>query len=199
VDVWTGNRVAGPVTAEVASPLWHTPLFVRDGGVIFSLPQMQYTGQRPWNKVVADLYVPDQDGENHATLYEDDMLSPAYREGAYAKTPVRLSREGDLVRVDISAREGDFRSAVRKRRWILRLHNLDHAGDAEVAFETDDDREIDEDGYKVELLESTDSRRPMPFGGPGTHPGGSYGSILEISLPPGAVTNTTSIVIDTSS
>ncbi len=49
INAWTGALLTGPATIIGNTPLEQIPLYIRSGSVFALAPQMQYTGQLPWN------------------------------------------------------------------------------------------------------------------------------------------------------
>ena len=121
VDAWTGAPVLGPKSITVSSPLWHLPIWVRAGGAVISGPAMQYTGEKPWDSMTVDAYLPSV-GEANRTLYEDDGISPSYGSGAFRKTTVTVGRKGQKGFVSVGQAEGSFSGGPRSRQWTVRVH-----------------------------------------------------------------------------
>ena len=123
INAWTGQTVTGPSTVTNDTPLAQAPIYIRSGTILPLAPEMQYTGQLPWDPVTLDIY--PQSGEtNRAILYEDDTLTTAYKKDQFRKTTATVSAENTntTVRVAISAATGDFKGASAQRAWVLRLH-----------------------------------------------------------------------------
>jgi hypothetical protein len=60
-------------------------------------------------------------GDSEGALFEDDGESLAYREGAWARTPLRLwTRAGGRLRLELGAREGALPLAPRPARVVVR-------------------------------------------------------------------------------
>ena len=123
IDAWNGAIVSGPVMVTNPVPLGEIPIWIKSGAVLPLAPEMQYTGEKPWNPITLDLY-PRAGETNHATLYEDDTLSTAYQRGEFRNTPITAAADdaAKTVSVAISAAAGDFRGALMERSWILRIH-----------------------------------------------------------------------------
>ena len=66
-------------------------MFIKSGAVLPLAPEMQFTGEKPWNPVTLDLY-PRAGETNAANLYEDDTLTTAYQRGEFRNTPHRGCR-----------------------------------------------------------------------------------------------------------
>jgi len=176
-DIWTGETFRGPQIQILNPVLWKCPLYVRRGGIIFSLPQMQNTSENKWNRVVVDVYMPNSNESNTRILYEDDGISPAYQSGEFCKTAVTLSRLQDSVHVQVSAMQGDFKGALSKRDWIIRLH-LPPSCDAENIHIPGIDQK---NQIRVITRKETDEKR-MPFPGRGSLPRPGEEAVLEIEL-----------------
>jgi len=186
--------VVGPVAFTVKSPLHHIPLFVRDGGVILTIPQMQYTGQSAWSNVVVDAFVPGGNGAITRFLYEDDGTSPDYQQGAFRKTPVTLGREGDAVTLTIDAAQGDYDGAVETRSWALRLHCPAETTIGTVEL---DGTELSTSGVMSQgtscarIISPSQTAEIIPFSGPGSPPPPQSGPVLEITIAPRSVKRNT--------
>jgi alpha-glucosidase (family GH31 glycosyl hydrolase) len=87
-------------------------------------PEMQFTGQLPWNPITLDIY-PHAGETNSATLYEDDTTTTAYQRGQFCKTSVFVSADdsGKKIQVTINAANGNFPGALKQRSWTLRIHS----------------------------------------------------------------------------
>jgi hypothetical protein len=169
------------------TPLEQIPLFIRAGTVLPLAPEMDFTGQMPWNPVTLDLY-PQSEETNSATIYEDDGQTTAYQTGQFRKTlvTVSLNKERGSVLVEIGAAKGDFKGALLQRRWILRLHapsgwpnlasNVSLNGKKEAA-----------DFHYFPRTETA-----MPFG---DRTGSPDGGIFELELPAAPVSRTQRIEI----
>jgi hypothetical protein len=181
-DIWTGKTLIGPQMIDLNPELWKCPMYVRSGGIIFSLPQMQYSTEQAWNKIIVDAYIP---AENNATttrvLYEDDGLSPGYQNGAFCRTPVTLMKNGEEIQFMIDKRQGSYEGAGTSRDWVVRL-NLPE----QVKPNT-----IQVNGKKIKLGSSMDAllitesepqAEAMPFKGAGSRSRPFAGPILELTV-----------------
>lgn len=109
-----GARWIGPRRVEVAAPLERMPLFVRAGSVLATRSPVLHVGEAPLEPLVLEVF---PGGDGVTTVIEDDGETLAYREGAEARTPVRLwSRAAGRLRLELGAREGGFTIAPRPLR-----------------------------------------------------------------------------------
>jgi len=123
LDAWSGETVSGPALVTNTVPLDQIPVYIRPGAVLPLAPQMQFTGELPWNPITLDLY-PRAGATGTATLYEDDTKTMAYRNGEFRTTLISLTTDDSAkaVTIDIGAANGKFPGELKKRSWILRLH-----------------------------------------------------------------------------
>ncbi|HTQ56121.1 MAG TPA: glycoside hydrolase family 31 protein [Bryobacteraceae bacterium] len=108
IDYWTGRRIAGGQMVHAEAPLETVPLFVHAGAIISTGPDMNYVGEKPTDPITFHIY-PDAQGKAQTSLYEDDGVSPAYREGRFRRTHIRY--ENGVV--SVSAPEGDYQPGTR--------------------------------------------------------------------------------------
>jgi alpha-glucosidase len=108
VDYWTGKQTAGSRMIHVEAPLEAVPLFVRAGAIIPTGPDMNYVGEKPTDPVTFDIY-PDSQGKAQTSLYEDDGVSPAYRDGAFRRTNITYEN-GEI---SVSAPSGGYQPGPR--------------------------------------------------------------------------------------
>lgn len=128
-DAWTGHRFDGPAAVTNTVALDTIPIYIKSGTVLPLAPEMQFTGEKPWDRVTLDVY-PQSGQSNQAMLYEDDTTTTAYQRGEFRKTAVSASaREDGSVHVSIGAAEGKFHSPLKDRTWVLRIHS-DFGGNA---------------------------------------------------------------------
>ena len=81
-DFWEGTLTAGPQIASLHGPIDSMPLLVRAGSVVPGWPVMQYTAQRPVERLILHVYP----GDGTSWLYEDDGHTWAFQEGQFRVT-----------------------------------------------------------------------------------------------------------------
>jgi len=189
IDAWTGQIISGPATVTNDVPLDQMPIFIHSGAVVPLAPEMQYTGEKPWNPITLDLY-PCPGEANEANLYEDDTLTTAYQHGGFRNTSLRSSLDDaqKIVRVEIGAAKGTFHGALKQRAWTLRIHpptswskNLAPA-DIKVNGET----------LNVPIHHLSRDATAMPLGDP---TGAPDADVFEITLPAAPVSRGQSVEI----
>ncbi|MGH8630638.1 MAG: DUF5110 domain-containing protein, partial [Burkholderiales bacterium] len=104
-DYWTGTRVAGGQTLQLAPALEVIPIYVRAGAIIPQQPVVQHTGETPSGPLELRVYPgPACSG----SLYQDDGHTFAYRRGEFRRISYTCQTTADSVRVKISGPEGSF-------------------------------------------------------------------------------------------
>ncbi len=119
VDWYTGERHAGGRFITAQAPLDRIPLFARGGYIVpcYAAAPASTMGHAP-ELLVLHVFVPDEDGEFHSELHEDDGLTLAFSNGAYYRTAFRLTRRGASVSVSAAVTGRGF---AEFRRSMLRL------------------------------------------------------------------------------
>ena len=118
-ELWTGERIVGPVTRRVDAPLDMLPLYAREGTIIPFGPLLQYTDQRPSDPLTLAVYLGDARSRAQGELYEDDGRTPAYRNGVSRRTQIDASREPGQVRVRLETPSGAYNPGTHA--WIVEL------------------------------------------------------------------------------
>lgn len=121
-DAWTGETVVGPKTIGVTSDLEHTPIYVREGGLIVTTPLRMHTGTPVWENLVVEAFVSPEAGTTRREVYEDDGLSNDYAKGKFSRTNLVLKTEDGKTTLRIEPAAGSLLPAGFKRDWTLRLH-----------------------------------------------------------------------------
>lgn len=172
-DAWTGEALQGPRTITVTSDLEHTPIYVREGGIVLTAPLRMSSGTPVWEKLTVDAFV-SESGETVREIYEDDGLSNGYLKGKICRTGVALSTEKGKTTLTVEPSSGEFLPEDFKRDWTLRLHIP--VGKAATKCSVNGKKS---DGIKV-LKPS--GQRAFPFAGPGASPGMKSGDVVEFLI-----------------
>ncbi|MEV5612906.1 NPCBM/NEW2 domain-containing protein [Streptomyces sp. NPDC052225] len=143
-DYWTGRVYQGPTTVDgYSAPLDTLPLFVKGGAAVPMWPGIRSYADRNADSPLAwDVY---PQGSSSFRLYEDDGVTRAHRDGAYAtqRADVTAPRSGPGdVRVRIGASEGTYRGKQSARPYAFTVHTGDAPSQVEL------------DGKKLARLDS---------------------------------------------
>jgi alpha-glucosidase (family GH31 glycosyl hydrolase) len=95
-------------------------MFVRSGAIIPMGPEMSYTGEKPQDPITFNIY-PDDQGAASMTLYEDDGVSPAYKQAGFRRTSVTVKRVGPSYVVTAGAPQGSYNPGTRKFSFVVKL------------------------------------------------------------------------------
>lgn len=117
-DYWTNKRHDGGTTITVDAPLETVPMFVRGGAIIPTGPALRYVGEKPSDPITFAVY-PDIDGSASSTLYEDDGLSPAYKQDGFRRTTVDVKRVAGGYAVTVNAPSGRYNPGPRKFAFLI--------------------------------------------------------------------------------
>lgn len=112
-DYWTNKRYEGGTMFAIAAPLDTVPMFVRGGAIIPTGPELNYVGEKANDPLTFNIY-PDDKGSASVTLYEDDGLSPAYKQDGFRRTTVSVSRMLGGYAVNIGTPNGRYNPGARK-------------------------------------------------------------------------------------
>ena len=139
-DFYTSNYAAEGGTEKcVAAPYERMPLYVPAGAMIPMGPDMQWSSEKPLDRVNLHVY----EGCNGAfTLYEDEGTNYDYEKGLYST--IVLTYDDASKTVSLAERQGGFPEMVGGKDITLFLHRVDgscstasvhYAGDAvKVSF-----------------------------------------------------------------
>jgi alpha-glucosidase len=118
-DYWTNRKYQGGGVISVEAPLETVPMFVRAGAIIPMGPEMNYVGEKPFDPITLNIY-PDEKGNASTSLYEDDGLSPAYKQGGFRRTIFKVEPAGTGFTVNVAAPQGQYRPGPRKLAFVVK-------------------------------------------------------------------------------
>ncbi len=189
INGWNGQMATGPATITNEVPLDQMPIYIKSGTVLPLAPEMQYTGQLPWDPITLDLY-PHAGETSQATLYEDDTFTTAYKQGEFRNTPVTVSADSEskAVQVEIGAAAGNFAGELTQRAWVLRLRRPINWSENLLPTE------VSVNGEKIDVPIHRLARdaMAMPFG---DKAGAPDADVFELTLPAAPVTTSDTVEI----
>ena len=115
-DFWTGKSYRGGQSVTLQTSLDRVPMFVRAGSILPLGPEMQYTGEKPWDNLELRLY-PGADGT--FTLYEDEGDTYRYEQGVY--TTIRFDWNDKTRTLTIAERQGSYPGMLSSRQFTVIL------------------------------------------------------------------------------
>jgi hypothetical protein len=84
-------------------------------------PAMLYTGQKPVDPLIVNIWPLASGQSSQYSLYEDNGVSVEYQRGVFTHTPIHAAETGDTLRVEIGPVEGSFPGMLKSRAYELRL------------------------------------------------------------------------------
>lgn len=122
IDWWTGARLRGNVMAD--APLSRIPLFARAGAVVpmWTDAPPSTMGFQP-ERIDLHVFVPREDGVYESTLVEDDGETLAYARGEQLRTTLRLTRDGNRLRLSAMT-TGQPPKGFRRREFGIVPHGI---------------------------------------------------------------------------
>ena len=132
-DVWlphgewiewpTGKHLAGGrrKTYERSFTVAETPVYLKPGAIVPMQPPVLYTGQKPVDPLIVNVWPLAPGASNTYWLYEDNGTAVEYQRGVCTRTPIKATQSGDTLRVEIGPVDGGFPGMLKSRAYELRL------------------------------------------------------------------------------
>ena len=117
----TGKHLAGPATVERSFSIDQTPVYLKAGAIVPMQPPMDYTGQKPVDPLIVNVWPLAPGASSSYAVYEDSGAAEEYQHGVFAKTPIKAEQTGDTLRVEIGPVEGSYPGMLKSRAYELRL------------------------------------------------------------------------------
>jgi alpha-glucosidase len=117
----TGKHLAGPATVERGFSIEQMPVYVHAGAIVPMQPPMRYTGEKPVDPLIVNVWPLAPGASSEYSVYEDSGVSVDYQHGVYTRTPIKASQSGDTLRVEIGPVEGGFTGMLKARGFEIRL------------------------------------------------------------------------------
>ena len=118
---FTGERFQGETEILAAADIDEFPLYARGGEPVPMQPYTERMTTTPLTELIVRAY-PGEDGRTGAfTLYEDDGVTLAYQNGAYATTELTYTRNGGSVTMAAGPAKGEFEGQVAERKYVFEL------------------------------------------------------------------------------
>jgi alpha-glucosidase len=117
----TGKHVTGPVTVDRSFSIDQVPVYIRAGAIVPMQPQMRYTGEKPVDPLIINVF-PMHDGQHSSyTVYEDGSKSETYKQSVCAWTQIDAHRAGSTLDVDVAPVRGHYAGMLQTRSYEVRL------------------------------------------------------------------------------
>jgi len=109
-DFYSGRYMNGGQRQKVGAPYERMPLYVREGTILPTGPEIQYTGEKPADPLTLFVYTGKDCG---FTFYEDEGTNYNYEKGSYSN--IRFSYNEEKKELTIDERKGDFAGMLKSR------------------------------------------------------------------------------------
>ena len=120
IDRHDGQRVTPGDVAVLNAPLNRLPMLVRANTAIPTWPRLRWVGERAADPLYLDIYPDAQADAGESTIYLDDGLTEAFRNGAFWRRSVSTSSTDSQLFVTLGEAEGSFTPDHSK--VALRVH-----------------------------------------------------------------------------
>ncbi len=117
----TGKHISGPASVDHTFSIEQTPVYVKAGAIVPMQPPMHYTGEKPVDPLIVNVWPLKPGASSTYSVYEDSGVAVDYQHGVYACTPIKASQDGDTLRVEIGPAEGSYPGMPADRGYQLRL------------------------------------------------------------------------------
>lgn len=116
------EHVEGGRWITVDAGLDETPIWVREGSIIPTMPVQQYIHEEPVYPIILDVYPHATSGIAEFELYEDDGLSYDYEMGIASRTAFAVETTGNGWTIDVAERSEEGYTPPGPRNLIFRMH-----------------------------------------------------------------------------
>lgn len=117
----TGKHFTGPVEVKRQFSIDQTPVYVKAGAIVPMQPPMLYTGEKPVDPLIVNVWPLAPGQSSTYSLYEDSGKAVEYQTGAFVRTPLMAKQDGDVLRIEIGAATGGYEGALKARAYEVRL------------------------------------------------------------------------------
>jgi alpha-glucosidase (family GH31 glycosyl hydrolase) len=117
----TGKHLAGGASYDRTFSIDQVPIYVRPGAIVPMQPPMRYTGEKPVDPLIVNVWPLAPGATSSYSIYEDSGVSVDYQHGVYTHTPIKATQTGDTLKVEIGPVEGSFTGMLKTRGFELRL------------------------------------------------------------------------------
>jgi alpha-glucosidase len=117
----TGKHLIGPISIERSFSIDQTPVYLRAGAILPMQPPMRYTGEKPVDPLIVNVWPLKPGSSSNYEVYEDSGASVEYQKGVFARLPIQATQTGDTLRVEIGPVQGSYPGMLKTRGYELRL------------------------------------------------------------------------------
>jgi alpha-D-xyloside xylohydrolase len=113
-DLYSGKYFEGGQKINADAPYERMPVFVKEGSIISFGVDLQYTNEKPEDKITLYIYAGH---DAQFDLYEDEDTNYNYEQGKYSIIPIKYNEQTKTL--TIGKREGSFDGMLAKRTFNI--------------------------------------------------------------------------------
>lgn len=120
-DLYSGQYFEGGQSITAEAPLERMPVFVKSGSIVPVGPEMQYSTEKPADKITLYVYT---GAHGSFDLYEDENINYNYEKGNYAR--IHITYDDAAKTLTIGERNGTYTGMLEKRTFNIVWVKADH-------------------------------------------------------------------------
>jgi alpha-D-xyloside xylohydrolase len=113
-DLYTGKYFEGGQEITADAPYEKVPVFVKEGSILLTGPELQYAGEKKADPVTVHVYG-GKDAE--FGLYEDEGMNYNYEKGRFAS--IKINYDEVKKTLTLSQRQGNFAGMLNERSFYI--------------------------------------------------------------------------------
>ncbi len=117
----TGKNLTGPIEVERSFSIEQTPIYLRAGAIVPMQPPMRYTGEKPVDPLIVNVWPLEPGSNSSYQVYEDSGIAVEYQQSVFARTPIKAAQTGDTLKLEIGPVDGDYPGMPKTRGYEIRL------------------------------------------------------------------------------
>jgi alpha-glucosidase len=117
----TGTHFTGPIKVDRRFSIDQVPIYLKAGAIVPMEPPMLYTGQKPVDPLIVNVWPLEPGAQSSYSVYEDSGQAELYQKGIYTNLPVHAAQTEGSLKVEIGPVQGHFSGMLQHRAYELRL------------------------------------------------------------------------------
>ncbi len=114
---------AAGATFSRSFSLEQVPVYLRAGAIVPMQPPMHYTGEKPVDPLIVNVWPLEPGSSSSYSVYEDTGVGVEYQRNgiSFTRTPIKATQSGDTLRVEIGPGMDTLAGIAPSRAYELRL------------------------------------------------------------------------------
>jgi alpha-D-xyloside xylohydrolase len=143
-DLYTGKYYEGGQEIVADAPYERVPVFVKEGSIILTGPELQYAGEKKADPIVVHVYA-GKDAEFE--LYEDEGGNYEYEKGKFATIQIKYNETEKTL--TISGAKGNYTGMLKSRTFQIKIIGKEKPGG--ISFESKENKLVRYRGQELKL------------------------------------------------